>query len=470
MGLCASTAVGDDNPETKYEKVGILGSGASCEVVSVKDKSGKMYAMKVMDKKEQFNKVLFENEKRILKMLKHPNILEFVESFEDKKSFDIVTVLCQGGELFDRVKNGSFTEKVASRLAREMVNAVAYCHKNNVVHRDLKPENFVFEEAREDSHMKLIDFGCAVSVKDDEVIGDVAGSPYYVAPEVLGDYIKRTGKVWKAADMWSVGIIIFLFVCGYPPFNGENQEQIFSHIKKGKYRFPPKDTVKISDSVKDLIGRLLLRDPRARLTAEQVLQHPWIIGDTATDSPISNEVVQRLGAFRNQCRLKKAVARILKNKMTDKDKVQMNSLFKQFDTNGDGQLGPNEISAMMKQLGLSQTEAKEWMKSVDDNGDGIISVDEFTEAAVVSNLAKADEKDAKAYFDLFDSDKNGYVDSKEIEKLCNFLTPDAAKQLITDVDANGDGKISFVEWLNAMKDINKKMPADQQPSDAKPQK
>jgi len=147
--------------------------------------------------------------------------------------------------------------------------------------------------------------------------------------------------------------------------------------------------------------------------------------------------------------------------MTDKDKAQMNTLFKQFDTNGDGQLGPNEISAMMKQLGLNQNEAKEWMRSVDDNGDGIISVDEFAEAAVVSNLAKADDKEAKAYFDLFDTDKNGYVDSKEIEKLCNFLTPDAAKQLINDVDANGDGKISFGEWLNAMKDINKKMPAGQ---------
>jgi len=453
MGCCNSTI------ESKYEKKEVLGVGASCKVVSVQDIHGKRYAMKVMDKREAINKTLFENEKRILNVLKHPNVLEFVEAFEDKDAYNIVTVLCQGGELFDRVKNGQFTEKVAARLAREMVSAIAYCHRNNVVHRDLKPENFVFEEHREESTMKLIDFGCALIVKDDDVVPDVAGSPYYVAPEVLGDYIKRTGSVWKAADMWSVGIIIFLFVCGYPPFNGDNQERIFSHIRKGRYKFPPASHTRLSDSVKDLISKLLLRDPRQRLSAEKVLKHPWITGETATENIISNEVIKSLSTFRAHCKLKKAVGRMMTNRMTEKDREQFMSVFKQFDINGDGQLGSNEIAAMMKHLGLNKTEAQEWLKNVDDNGDGIISIDEFTTAAVVGKLGNSSNEEIKASFEIFDSDKDGFVTSKEIEKLCNFLTPEAAKQLISDVDTNGDGKINFQEWLSAMKDIDKKIPS-----------
>jgi serine/threonine protein kinase len=135
--------------------------------------------MKIMDKSESYNKTLWENETLILQTLRHQNVLEWVESYEDKRTYHLLTVLCQGGELFDRVKNGSFSEKVAARLTREMLQALAYCHSHNIVHRDLKPENFVFDSPSDDSNMKLIDFGCAKSAADDEVINDVAGSPYY---------------------------------------------------------------------------------------------------------------------------------------------------------------------------------------------------------------------------------------------------------------------------------------------------
>lgn len=110
----------------------MLGEGASCKVVSARDKqTSQLYAMKIMDKSESYNKVLWENETLILKTLRHNNILEWVESYEDKKTFHLLTVLCQGGELFDRVKNGSFSEKVAARLTKEMIQALDYCHKHN---------------------------------------------------------------------------------------------------------------------------------------------------------------------------------------------------------------------------------------------------------------------------------------------------------------------------------------------------
>jgi calcium-dependent protein kinase len=445
--------------EDKYSVLKVLGEGASCKVVSVQNKSsGQRLAMKILDKAESYNKILFENETFILKTLKHENVLEFVESYEDKKTYHLLTVLCQGGELFDRVKNGSFSEKVASRLAREMLQALEYCHRHSIVHRDLKPENFVFETSREDSNMKLIDFGCAKLALDDEVVSDVAGSPYYCAPEVLSDNTVRTGAVWKAADMWSVGVIIFLLVCGYPPFNGESQERIFKKIKKGKYRFPQASElggVDLSPSVKLLITGLLQMKPSDRLTAAQALNDPWVRGETASDTPLPSVVVEALGAFRSKCRLKKAVGRVLGHKMTEDDKLSLQEVFKQFDTNGDGQLGPEEIARLMKHIGKNESDAASMLANLDDDGDGGVSLNEFASAAALAKLKS--ENEIKASFDLFDLDRDGFVTHKEIEKICEFLTPEAADLLIKEVDRNSDGKINFSEWLAAMTDIDAKI-------------
>jgi len=271
---------------------------------------------------------------------------------------------------------------------------------------------------------------------------------------VLSDYVKRTGQVWRASDMWSVGVIIFLFVCGYPPFNGDSQEKIFHHIKKGKFRFPTAST--LSESVKDLVMKLLRRNPLERLTAAQVLEHPWVKGDTATDTPISEDVIKSLFNFRHNCRLKKAVARVMAHRMTDTDQTHLLEAFRKFDTNGDGHLGPSEITAMMKQIGMGHVDAKEWLAAVDEDHDGTVSPEEFATAAQLGKLG-ASAEDVKASFDLFDSDRDGFVTHKEIERLCTFLTPDAAKSMIDDVDANRDGKINFDEWLIAMKGVEKRM-------------
>jgi len=269
--------MGNTNERNKYESIKTLGEGASCAVLLVREKKTKtLYALKVMKKTAKESKTLFQNEAKILQLLKHANILEYVTSFEDAKTYNILTVLCRGGELFDRVSKGRFTEKIAANLTKQMLLAVACCHKNNVVHRDLKPENFVFETEAEDSNMKLIDFGCAKIVKETELIRDVAGSPYYAAPCVLLEEWrdKRTGAVWKSADMWSIGVIVFMLVCGYPPFNGRTQDAIFEKIKKGKFKFPsrPAGEPGLSEEVKDLISRLLNMDMKQQLSVESALE------------------------------------------------------------------------------------------------------------------------------------------------------------------------------------------------------
>jgi calcium-dependent protein kinase len=435
----------------------ILGEGASCKVMAVKERSSSRYfAMKVLDKSEPYNRTLFENETQILNTLRHENILELVDAYEDKRTYNLLTVLYQGGELFDRVKNGSFSEKVAARLSREMLRAVAYCHRHSIVHRDLKPENFVFESPAEDSAMKLIDFGCAKIVKDDDSVPDVAGSPYYCAPEVLSETFNRTGRVWKAADLWSVGVIIFLLVCGYPPFNGESQDQIFKKIKKGKYRFPKTEQgIALSDSVKELIDKLLRMEPAERLSAQQALEHPWISGDVAPDTQLA--VVDSLMAFRNQCRLKKAVARVLANRITEDDKAALADVFRKFDANGDGQLGPDEIRKMMMHLGKNEGEAKEMFEVMDEDKSGAVSIEEFTTGAMMGRVG-ASEAEMKKAFEIFDLDGDGFVSMKEIERVCNWLSPEAVAGLVKEVDQNGDGKINFNEWIKAMGDLNTRIP------------
>jgi calcium-dependent protein kinase len=332
---------------------------------------------------------------------------------------------------------------------------------------DLKPENFVFDTPAEDAAMRLIDFGCAKVAGDDEVIADVAGSPYYCSPEVLSESAVRTGRVWRAADMWSVGVIVFLLVCGYPPFNGDSQEKIFKKIKRGKFRFPKSDAegqggVNLSESVKSLITDLLQMAPSDRLTAEAALRHPWVSGDAAPDAPLPSAVVDALGAFRSKMRLKKAVARVLAHHMTEDDKVGCESfilttrsrnvmrmrcvlfshcclvasslalvslslsfkvnlaaVFHKFDVNGDGSLGASEIANLMRHIKVDapEHEIQALMESMDEDGDGGVDLDEFATHVTLGQLGK-DKAQIKATFDMFDLDHDGFVTHKV--RLCTI--------------------------------------------------
>lgn len=366
-----------------------------------------------------------------------------------------MTVLCTGGELFDRVVKGVFTEQAAAQLVRQMLSALKFCHDHNIVHRDLKPENFVFE-APGDTPLKLIDFGCAVLKKhNDDVIDDVAGSPYYVAPEVLKKGFRRTLAIWKAADMWSVGVIIYLLVFGTPPFSGRENRVIFSKIIKGEYKIE-RENVQLSAACKDVIQKLLVMDPSKRLTVDQLLAHPWVADPSSVPAAvIPSEVIDSLSQFRTQCRLKKAVAQALANSMSDEDMEELKHLFKKFDKNNDGQLGGEEIRNMMIYIGRSEADAQHLIEIADENKDGVISVEEF---AVVRNLGKLSTgniDDLKELFDSFDTDKSGKIDKAELAKGLEFLSEEAAQKILAEVDQNHDGQIDFDEWITAMKDIQK---------------
>jgi calcium/calmodulin-dependent protein kinase I len=277
----AATAAADKKSkaptvEDKYIMKDVLGTGAFSQVklAESKDRPGSLYAIKVIDKKALKGKEdSLENEIKVLRRLDHPNVVKLLEAYESKLSVYLVMELVTGGELFDRiVEKGSYTEKDAAGLIRQVLDAVAYMHREGVVHRDLKPENLLYDSADEDSKIMISDFGLS-KMEDSGIMATACGTPGYVAPEVLAQ--KPYGK---SVDVWSIGVISYILLCGYPPFYDENDANLFAQILKGEFEFDPPYWDDISVEAKEFIRQLMCVDVEKRLTCDEALNHAWITG------------------------------------------------------------------------------------------------------------------------------------------------------------------------------------------------
>lgn len=210
---------------------------------------------------------------QLLQNLHHPNIIGIKEPVCCSHNFVYMPMeLMSGGELFDRiVLKDHYSEVEAKNALFEIVTALKYCHDNNIVHRDLKPENILYSSADENATLKLADFGLAYLLKPNELMHLACGTPGYVAPEVL-----RGLMYGKEVDMWSVGVILYILLCGFPPFYDDNNQKLFAAIIAAKYSFPDPYWADVSKDAKELVSQLIVTDPHKRLTAEQVLLHPWM--------------------------------------------------------------------------------------------------------------------------------------------------------------------------------------------------
>lgn len=278
--------------EDKYYLKELLGTGAFSvvRVAESKERPGMMYAVKIIDKKALKGKEdSLENEIKVLRRLKHPNIVQLLETFEDKSKVYLIMELVTGGELFDRiVEKGSYTEKDAADLIRQVLEAVDYMHEQGVVHRDLKPENLLYYSHDEESKIMISDFGLS-KMEDSGIMATACGTPGYVAPEVLAQ--KPYGK---AVDVWSIGVISYILLCGYPPFYDENDANLFAQILKGEFEFDSPYWDEISDSAKDFIRNLMCVNVEKRYTCRQALGHPWISGNAASNKNIHGTVSEQL--------------------------------------------------------------------------------------------------------------------------------------------------------------------------------
>ena len=289
MGLLSAFFRRD--PLLAHYKIGRrLGKGTFATVKEATEKTGdkKKWAVKIIDKRvlAPEDEQALTKEVEIMKQLaelQHPNIVFLKEVCQSEGTFYIVQELCAGGELFDRiVEKEKYNEKDARVAMKQIVSAVDACHDLRIVHRDLKPENLLYQ-AKTGEHrdvIKLADFGLANMLKADEALATACGTPGYVAPEVIA----QVGYD-KEVDIWSLGVIMYILLCGFPPFYSENNPQLFRMIQRCQYTFTRPYWDQVSDQAKDLIRSMLVVDPKKRATCKQILEDPWMTVDEPQKKP-----------------------------------------------------------------------------------------------------------------------------------------------------------------------------------------
>ncbi|ESR59549.1 hypothetical protein CICLE_v10014854mg [Citrus x clementina] len=424
--------------------------------------TGQQFACKTIAKRKLVNKEDIEDVRREVQIMHHltgqPNIVELKGAYEDKQSVHLVMELCAGGELFDRIiAKGHYTERAAASLLRTIVQIIHTCHSMGVIHRDLKPENFLLLNKDENAPLKATDFGLSVFYKQGEVFKDIVGSAYYIAPEVL----KR--KYGPEADIWSIGVMLYILLCGVPPFWAESEHGIFNAILRGHIDFTSDPWPSISPQAKDLVKKMLNSDPKQRLTATEVLAHPWIKEDgEAPDVPLDNAVLSRLKQFKAMNKFKKVALRVIAGCLSEEEIMGLKEMFKSIDTDNSGTITLEELKQGLAKQGtkLSEYEAKQLMEAADADGNGTIDYHEFITATMHLNRMDREEHLYTA-FQHFDKDNSGFITTEELEQVLREYGMNDGKdikEVISEVDNDNDGRINYEEFVTMMRKGNEANP------------
>ncbi|RLN66317.1 hypothetical protein BBJ29_002593 [Phytophthora kernoviae] len=302
----SATGQGTGKVTDSYTLGKVIGSGSYSVVrESVHKKTKQKFAIKCIKRSELSDEddEAIKFEVSILQQMKHRHIMTLEEFFVEPEYYYLVTEFVSGGELFDRIVEKTFyTEKEARDLVKILIDAIKYCHDQNVVHRDLKPENLLLMSADDDASIKLADFGFAKTVtKDDSGLVTTCGTPGYVAPEIL-----EGASYGKPVDIWSIGVITYILLAGYPPFHDDSQPVLFKKIRKGKYYYDSPYWDNVSDDAKEFISKMLVVNPKDRATAAELLQHKWITGTDVATVPLTSALTE-LRRFHARKKFKAAV-------------------------------------------------------------------------------------------------------------------------------------------------------------------
>ncbi|KAJ6717404.1 CALCIUM AND CALCIUM/CALMODULIN-DEPENDENT SERINE/THREONINE-PROTEIN KINASE [Salix viminalis] len=362
----------------------------------------------------------------------HPNVIDLYDVYEDQNGVHLVLELCSGGELFDRiVARDRYSESEAAAVVRQIAEGLGALHRANIVHRDLKPENCLFLNENNESTLKIMDFGLS-SVEEftDPVVG-LFGSIDYVSPEALSQ-----GRISSRTDMWSLGVILYILLSGYPPFIAQSNKQKQQVIMAGDFTFYEKTWKNITSSAKQLITDLLQVDPERRPSAQDVLNHPWVIGDSAKEEQMDPEIVSRLQRFNARRKFRAAaIASVWSSTIFLRTK-KLKSLL------GSHDLKEDEIEKL--RLHFSKLCAK---------GDNA-TLSEFEEVLKAMNMSLLVPM-APRIFDLFDNNRDGTVDMREI--LCGFSSlrnsqgDDALRLCFQMYDADRSGCITKEEVASMLR-------------------
>lgn len=388
----------------------------------------------------------------ILNTLDHPNICKYFETYDDSKYIYLVMELISGGQLFDKItsqENQTFTEKDACKYMRDLFSAINHCHAQGVIHRDIKPENIMITETGD---LKLIDFGLAKAGKTKN-LKTIAGTPYYMAPEVLD------GNYGAECDMWSLGVILYTLVSGYLPFQGQKREEVFSKIKEGSFHFNHPEFKIISDECKELIKKLLVVRPKDRVKGVDVLKHAWFTKFELNTSLRSNqgaqidlEVLDRLKSFKGVSTLRKAALNMMVKMIDDRELENLREQFREIDEDGTGMIKASELAAVLRKrdLNMSNKEVEDLINEIDYHGNGKINYTEFLAATVSINKFMTDRR-MRAIFSQFDTNNNGFITEENItlamEKMGQNISDEEVKSIIKKHDKTKNNKLSYEEFV-----------------------
>ncbi|XP_043848575.1 serine/threonine-protein kinase H2 [Dromiciops gliroides] len=276
----------DPRVTARYDIQALIGRGSFSKVVRVEQRvTKKPFAIKMVETRVKEGREACESELSVLRRVSHCNIIQLIEIFETKDRVYIVMELATGGELFDRIiSQGTFTERDAIIILKMVVDGVRYLHSLQITHRDLKPENLLYYHPGAESKILITDFGLANSgnKNGDWSMNTICGTPEYIAPEILS-----RKPYTNAVDMWALGVITYILLSGFLPFQDENHMRLYRKILKGKYSYKGEPWPNVSNLAKDFIDRLLTLDSNHRMSAVQALNHPWVI-TMAIKSPMKN--------------------------------------------------------------------------------------------------------------------------------------------------------------------------------------
>ena len=436
-----------------YELIYVLGTGAFGKVRLYRDRTNKelLYAIKTL-KKEGISKTQYEliqSEINILSKLDHPNIVKYFGTFEDDFYLHIMMEYLQGHDLFKIITLKDYTkieEKDMSQIIFKLFKTLIFLHTKNIVHRDIKPENILFSNKKDYSTLRIIDFGLATqTVKDTKSVG----TPYYMSPELID------GISVPKSDVWSVGVIMYQMLTGKFPFNSSgDKNNLLDNIKKNPYNTKNLEEVEYSDEVKDLIGKILVKDYNKRLSSEECIKHPWFkkFYVQKESSLVNKMTYNTLLNFANKPILQKEIYFFIAKLSTEKQIKQFIDLFDVLDIENTGVLTKREIEYCFKQVGINinQSDLDLIWNGLDFHKDNEVSYTEFL-AAMVSGMSFQKLKDS--LWTVF----NYLKEDEDVVTVDTVLETGKALNLTMNENAIRDGfkifkreKVTFEEFQNVI--------------------
>ncbi len=448
-----------DNPFKNYVIQARLGEGAFGSVDKVLHKDTK--AIRAMKKVSKKNTTTTEseilNEIEMLKKLDHLNLVKIYEFYSTKDDYFIVTDYCKGGELFDKIQDvAPFEEKQAAYIIYQLLSSVHFLHTSNIIHRDLKPENILIDQVKENNFfdIKVIDFGTAKIFEKNKTEKRRIGSSYYMAPEVL----KKNYS--EKCDLWSIGVILYILLSKYPPFNGKNDEEIYENIRIGEYDIKSSPFDKISKQAKNLITKLLEKNPEERLSAEKALKHDWFNKTKVKEMLFAiakkniKKMLNKLCTYKTDFKLQQVAIAFIVHNISQTDEVRrIFQAFQLIDENGDGRITKEELIKGLKlydeKVSDPAGEVEKIFNSIDTDKNGFLEFEEF--ARVLIDKKKLITNDIiKFTFNFFDTDRSGEITLDELIDIFGKNNEEHLVQLVNEVDTDKNGKIDFEEFKAMM--------------------